>query len=330
MLSLPDFSYKQIIVHVAGGSGERLRFRADNIVLEDPDGKVLLQHSCHRIFALFIIGEISLTSVLIRQCISFGFPIVLLGRNMRHISTIHCAAEGNTLLRAKQYALSEKRSLQISQELVRQKINNQISLLHSLRYMATEDHDSLERLKSLNVETAKNSQELLGIEGTASKFFFQAYFRPLEWKRREPRCKSDINNLLLDIGYTYLFQFVAALLSLYGFDLYCGIYHRFFYQRMSLVCDIVEPFRCIIDRRLRKAHNLGQIDKDDFFFSDNHWNLSWKNQTRYISLFLKDLLSEKEQLFLFCQNFYRWFVREKEIEEFPTFCIGDNNVSHRL
>ena len=38
MMSLPDFRYKQVIVHVAGGSGERLRFLADNIVLEDKEG----------------------------------------------------------------------------------------------------------------------------------------------------------------------------------------------------------------------------------------------------------------------------------------------------
>lgn len=35
MMSFPDFQYKQVIVHVAGGSGERLRFLADNVVIED-------------------------------------------------------------------------------------------------------------------------------------------------------------------------------------------------------------------------------------------------------------------------------------------------------
>ena len=50
-MSLPDFQYKQVIVHVAGGSGERLRFLADNVVIEDRDKKCILRHSCHRIFA---------------------------------------------------------------------------------------------------------------------------------------------------------------------------------------------------------------------------------------------------------------------------------------
>lgn len=321
-MSFPDFSYKQIIVHVAGGSGERLRFRADNIVLENSEGKVILQHTCHRIFALFIIGEVSLTSVLIRQCAAFGFPIILLGRNMRPIANIRCEAEGNTLLRMKQYQLTEQRALEISRALIKQKIDNQNTLLASLRHMAKDDRVAVDDLRKLDVDKAKTTQELLGIEGTASRIFFNTFFRPLKWQRREPRCKPDIYNLLLDMGYTYLFQFMATLLSLYGFDLYCGVYHRFFYQRMSLVCDMVEPFRCIIDRRLRKAHNLGQIKQEDFFCHKGQWNLEWKNQARYISLFFKDILAEKEDMFLFCQSYYRWFMRERPLEQFPVYRIG--------
>ena len=94
----------------------------------------------------------------------------------------------------------------------------------------------------------------------------KVYFRKLKWERRMPRCKNDIPNLLLDIGYTYLFNFIESLLSIYGFDLYCGVHHTFFYQRKSLVCDLVEPFRCIIDQRIRKAYTLKQVNEDDFFF----------------------------------------------------------------
>lgn len=55
MMSWPDFAYKQIIVHQIRDRGEKIRFRADNIVIIDADEKVLLQHTCHRLFALFVI-----------------------------------------------------------------------------------------------------------------------------------------------------------------------------------------------------------------------------------------------------------------------------------
>jgi len=81
---------------------------------------------------------------------------------------------------------------------------------------------------------------------------------------RYPRTKIDKNNLLLDMGYTFLFHFIETLLCLYGFDLYEGFYHKRFYQRKSLVCDVQEPFRCIIDEALKKAYNLGRISEKDF------------------------------------------------------------------
>ena len=330
MMSLPDFRYKQIVVHIACGRGERLKFRKDNIVIEDRDGNVLVQHSCHRLFALFIIGEISLTSVLVRQCVSFGFPIVLLGHNMRPIANIRCGAEGNTLLRKKQYCIAPEKQLMIAKELVRQKIANQMQLIRDLRYLSEADKSALTMMESFDVEVAGSTKELMGVEGSASRVFFAAYFRQLGWTRREPRCRPDFCNFLLDIGYTYLFQFVAAMLSLYGFDLYCGVLHSFFYQRMSLVCDIVEPFRCIVDRRVRKAHNLGQIKESDFFMYNGRLNLEWEKQAKYVQLFFKDILSEKESIFLFCQRYYRWFAREMPITGFPVFKIGEGCVSGGL
>lgn len=322
MLSLPDFRYKQIAIHQAGGNGEKLRFRADNIVIEDKDGKVIFQNTCHRLLALFIIGEMSLTSIAIKKAVDFAFPIILMNRNMKVIARINCGAEGNTLLRKKQYSAQE-RNFEIAKKLVCIKIQNQRQLLKDLRYRSMGDNDAIKRLSVISPESAQDLKELMGMEGNASKIFFSNYFRPLDWTRRSPRCRQDIYNLLLDMGYTYLFNFIEAMLSLYGFDLYCGVYHTFFYQRKSLVCDIIEPFRCIIDRRLRKAYNLKQIDPDDFFVQDGQFQLAWKAQTKYVRLFFKDILAEKEKIFLFCLSYYRWFMRDRAMDFFPDYKIGE-------
>ena len=321
MLSFPDFCYKQIAIHTSGGSSERIRFRADNIIIEDKRGEIIFQHSCHRLFALFIIGETTLTTPMIYHAVRFGFPIIIMNRNLKMTAKINSGAEGNTLLRRKQYLLSSSRQLEISQALINLKIHNQANLITQLRYLSKQDRKIRDELLNCNVYSAQSPQELLGIEGNASKHFFNTYFRPLDWKRREPRCRRDINNFLLDIGYTYLFNFLEGMLSLYGFDIYCGVYHTFFYQRKSLVCDLIEPFRCIIDRRLRKAFNLGQIDKNDFFLQDHRYNLRWQNQQKYIRLFMKDIMEEKENLFKFCQSYYRWFIRELPIDQFPQYKI---------
>lgn len=321
MMSWPDFSYKQIIIHITGGTKERLRFHVDNIVIENAEGKIILQHSCHKIFALFIIGETSLTSIAIQKAIAFAFPIILLSRNMKFITAINSGAEGNTLLRTKQYA--GERNLDIAKCLVKQKITNQCNLLNELRYKSQDDCEAIKTLKGINVFESKDIFQLLGHEGLASRTFFSAYFRPMNWTRREPRCKRDIFNLLLDIGYTYLFNFIDAMLALYGFDRYYGVFHTCFYQRKSLVCDIIEPFRYIVDRRLRKAYNLKQISQDDFFIKDNQFHLTYANQDKYTRLFMKDILGEKERIFKFCQSYYRWFMQDRPLDAFPMLSFDD-------
>lgn len=321
MLSLPDFRYKQIIVHIVKRKAEKLRFRADNILIEDENKKVILQHSCHRIFALFIVGDISLTSVVAKYAVKYGFPIIMMNDSMKVYVRINCKADGNTLLRIRQY--TGQNNLEIARKIVSLKINNQISLLESLRYKSQDDKNAIKKIKEINLFQASSSNQLMGLEGMASKIFFAAYFRPLNWQRREPRCRRDIYNLLLDIGYTHLFNFIEGLLSLYGFDVYCGVYHTFFYQRKSLVCDLIEPFRCIIDRRLRKAYRLKQISEEDFQFHHFQYQLSWDKQGKYIQLFWKDILEEKENIFLFIQSYYRWLMKDKELLEFPQYELNE-------
>jgi len=319
MMSLPDFNYKQTIFYFTGQK-DMLKFRADNIVIVDEDNKVKQQHSCHRVFALFIVGNISITSVVLEKAKKFGFPVILMSRNFKVNTVFNNSADGNFLLRKKQY--SGERKFYTAQQLVRQKIDNQISLLRNIRYRSAEDNESIKKLRQITPDNASEVQELLGMEGSASKIFFPAYFRQLNWKRREPRTKRDINNLLLDIGYTYIFNFIEAMTAIYGFDIYCGVYHTFFYQRKSLICDMVEPFRCIIDQRLRKAHNLNQIDSDDFFVKNSQYMLKYKSQSKYTKLFMKDILEHKKEIFLYIQSYYRWFIKDKPQDQFPVFTIA--------
>ncbi len=323
MMSLPDFRYKQTIFF-RSGENSILRFRADNLVIEDAAGTVALQHSCHRMFALFIIGNITVTNVMLKKAHQFGFPLILLGHNLRPDTVINSPAEGNTLLRMRQYA-SRLRNHRIACRLIQMKIHNQCELLKCLRYRSGEDDAALIALQSAAPDSAPDRKTLMGIEGNCSKLFFQTYFRTLGWTRREPRCHRDIPNLLLDIGYTLLFNFIDALLALYGFDVYCGVHHTFFYQRKSLVCDLIEPFRCIIDHRLRMAYNLRQISQDDFSCSKGVYSQNFTEQEKYIRLFVKDILERKEDIFLFIQNYYRWFIREKDIGSFPCFNFREDN-----
>ena len=111
----------------------------------------------------------------------------------------------------------------------------------------------------------------MGIEGAVAKSFFSAYFANYNWKGRHPRVKSDVLNVALDIGYTILFNFMECFVRMFGFDIYIGVYHRVWYKRKSLICDLIEPFRCIIDHATLLAFNRKQFSEKDFILLKNEY-----------------------------------------------------------
>lgn len=76
MLSAPDFQQKQIIFAMLS-HGEKLSFKNDNIVVTNDEG-IRFQTTCYKLFAVFIVGHITITSGLLQRAKKFGFSIVLL------------------------------------------------------------------------------------------------------------------------------------------------------------------------------------------------------------------------------------------------------------
>ncbi|MEK9165954.1 MAG: type V CRISPR-associated endonuclease Cas1 [Patescibacteria group bacterium] len=309
MLSLPDFKEKQILFIIPQKGGEnKIRFWNDNIRLEVND-KPVNQLSCYKIFAVFIIGDFTITSRLIQNCREYGISIFLLKNNFEVYAEINSAAEGNYLLRSKQYHLSPHAELAIAKQLVKNKISNQFFLVN-LASKIKKDSSSLLKAEQ-KIEQARNHQELLGIEGSLTRDYFALYFKEIGWYSRLPRAKPDIPNVLMDIGYTFLFNFIDALLCLYGFDTYKGIYHKLFFQRKSLACDLMEPFRCLIDRQILKSYRLKQIDKKDFLVKKGQVLLSYDKQQKYLQIFADCLMKRKEEIFKYVQNFYYHILNNK-------------------
>lgn len=320
MISKLEFIEKQTLV-INSDNTKKIKFRNQNLILLDEDDKILVQHPCSKIFMVFIIGEFSITSVLIKQARKFGVFFVFLNYNLKPYLSIGTENKGNFLLRQKQYFA--KNDLEIAKRIVKNKIANQTLLMKSIRYKTKLEQESIRRIEQLilKIDLIRDYQELLGIEGNASKEFFTTYFKNLNFIGRKPRVKSDILNLLFDIGYTYLFNFIEANLEFYGFDNFRGVYHKLFYQRKSLVCDLIEPFRCIIDKKIKICFNLKQIDESDFGFKNGQFFLLREFNKKYSKLFLEEILRYKEEIFLFIQQYYRCFIKDKDLGDYPFFKI---------
>ena len=321
MMSLPDFREKQI-VFLSSNDQQKVSFRNTNIVVRDADKNIIHQSSCYQLFCLVIIGNTVITSGLIERAKKFAFSIVLMKQNMRVYEVLNAETSGNFLLREKQYTSACGNEL--ARKIVHNKILNQRSLLMSIRGKTDEERIAIERISDYLQQTtqAADRQVLLGLEGKSAQEYFQAFFSNMDWSGRKPRIKHDIPNLLLDIGYTYLFNLIECFLRLYGFDVYKGVYHTLFFQRKSLVCDLVEPFRCIIDQALKRAYGLKQVDEGDFELHQRRYVLPFKHNKKYTRIFLEALMKHKTDIFLYVQSYYRNFMRQNPVERYPVFEIG--------
>lgn len=126
-------------------------------------------------------------------------------------------------------------------------------------------------------------------------------------------------NVTLDIGYTILFNFVECFIRMFGFDLYVGVYHRLWFRRKSLVCDLIEPFRCLIDHAVLLAFNRNQFVSQDFELVKSEYNLKRERVADYYQVFYNALISHKTEIFRYVQAYYRCFMGCKSVGNYPNF-----------
>lgn len=317
MMSKADFVEKKVII-INMRAGEKASFSNENLIIKDKEDKTKLQCTCYRIIGLFIIGNFSVTNVLIMKARKYGFSVFLLSPSLRIMACIINGPEGNTRLHKKQY---EYKSLDLARHIVSNKIQTERNAIMKIRDRSDYCNktvglidESIDKLKG-NL----NYDQILSVEGRCAKSYFKCIFDDFDWIGRAPRSKADILNTTMDIGYSVLFNYVDMILCLYDFDEYVGVLHKEFYKRKSLVCDLMEPFRVIVDHQIVKSFNLNQFQPDDFEVFNNEYNLKWSANSRYYSVLVQAVLNYKEEIFTYIRDYYRAFMRDKSVEDFPWF-----------
>lgn len=113
-------------------------------------------------------------------------------------------------------------------------------------------------------------------EGHAAKVYFNAVWG-LDFTRR----KDDFVNGALNYGYAILLACFNRVLTSKGYLTQLGIWHKNEFNEFNLACDLMEPFRILIDRI------VFQINKDDQNF-----------KSKILEIFeLKVKIAGKEQYF---------------------------------
>jgi len=161
-----------------------------------------------------------------------------------------------------------------ARRLVNDKLRSQEDVLRYTRRQGRADRRAAEFLGELPalrraVDAAPDHATLLGLEGTATKRWFEVFGDLLSdgWTMpgRRKRPPTDPVNALLSLGYTLLFHRVQAACQAWGLDPSLGFFHQYRPGRASLACDLMEPFRVpAVDRLVLQKLAIKRYNQGDF------------------------------------------------------------------
>jgi CRISPR-associated protein Cas1 len=209
-----------------------------------------------------------------------GIDIVIVDNVGRPLARIYpCRLGGTTLTRRRQLeAYFSNKGMFIVKAFLKAKIENQSYLLRALG-KSRENKELEEKAKYVSgmitkIENIKGKriddvrEKLLGIEGEASRVYFQALGSILPSSlysgARVKRPPGDAFNALLGYGYGILYSEVEKACIISGLDPYLGFLHTDRYGKPSMALDLIEEFRQpVIDRAMITLIQRKMIDEKD-------------------------------------------------------------------
>lgn len=273
---------------------------------------------------------------------SWGINVLMLddlGKLYCNINQI----EGNSevLIRQKQYDCfrDAQKRLQLQKWTISHKITSQILLCREFGLTTAIMESLFSKLHSAKIEN-----QIEKIESSVSFAYYSNLARmlkpELEFETRQnpmtrtPRDATDVVNALLNYGYTILKTEIAKQLNTLGFDCFIGFMHHENRGHVSLVYDMTEPFRYLVDKSVIAIANT--ISKDDYYFQVgnlgypyrggspffNRWlMLSHDLKKRYLAMLTAILQSKRYQKAYRGRKTEQGFQKMEEVTIMKMKCI---------
>jgi CRISPR-associated protein Cas1 len=228
---------------------------------------------------LILLGNIALSAQSVTYLLMNKIDTVFLTYYGKYKGRLIGEFGKNVFLRVDQFRFmeSEKLKLELAKQFVIAKIANS---LYIMRKRAQRKFDEVvsksimqnKAILKYSLDSIDSLAELRGYEGIAAKNYFSAFGRLIKnedfsFTGRNRRPPKDEINALLSLGYTLLMSQFLSKTYLIGLDPYYGSLHSADYGRESLVLDIMEEFRPLIDDLILTIINRRELNKSHFQYN---------------------------------------------------------------
>ena len=211
---------------------------------------------------------ISISSNLIEALSVRGVKLFFLDfRGVPHTALIGQSQHGVVAVRQAQMNYCSDDTMPIARKIVSAKIRNQRAVLNHLGKYHQQPclHSASNELMqySKSASTAQNVDALLGHEGASASSYFQAlrdaHLFSSTFAKREGRGSQEVNNSMLNLGYSLLGSYLLNAIVNAGLEPYLGVLHKQRPGKMSLVLDLMEEYRAwVVDRAVIKLRSRSE------------------------------------------------------------------------
>jgi CRISPR-associated protein Cas1 len=228
-----------------------------------------------------LMGNISLSPGAVAYLLQEGIDTVFLSYYGKYRGRLVSQLGKNVELRRLQFRRLDDPEfrLQRAKSYIKGKLDNCRILLRNqnreLRHERVTEAIHRLRLLAGRIDSAENTESLMGMEGTGASTHFGCFphlikAKDITFAGRNRRPPKDPVNVLLSLGYTLLANAVHTQLNIVGLDPYLGCLHAVEYGRPSLVLDLMEEFRpVIVDSLVLRVINKRIIKLTDFFWPED-------------------------------------------------------------
>jgi len=255
------------------------------------DGCLTVRHRDKKIekYPLFEneVGEIqisignSVSSVALATCAFWGIDLVILTQRGQPVAVLKSLDnDSHVKTRIRQYqSLKTGKGTEIARQIVLGKVEGQNNILKKYGFR---QHDLMKIKERVAGAVSRNS--LITIEGHATEKYFQQIFQLIPKalrieKRRTFKAYDGMNNIF-NFAYTTLKWKVYRAIISAKLEPFLGFLHSEQFSKPSLVCDIMELYRYLLDDFV--IQYCKTLKKKDFAMNQEDYSSGKKGQRQYL------------------------------------------------
>lgn len=256
-----------------GLQGAGVKLASGRIRVLSKDNALVLDLASTQVARIAVFGSVGLSAGVRNWALGNEVEVVMASRKGNYLGTMlsHGQRYRPARLRAQVALAGTTRELALARGFVHAKITKQRILLERSNRRPVHEavagaSDNLAGLVGM-LPGATNTAEVMGLEGAAARFYFQALGQlvpeGLRFAERTRRPPQDLFNSAISYLYTILMGECVTALHAAGLDPSIGLLHTDQDKRASLALDLMEELRpWLVDQVVLEAARQGRLRPD--------------------------------------------------------------------